>query len=175
MIGFAKTAALTKTDMRVYDRRANGFIPGEGCGFVVLKRLEDAIADGNYIYAVLRGWGISSDGKGGLTAPSVKGQATALQRAYERAGYSPGDLDFIEGHGTGTVVGDKTELEAISLAMGDIKKTDLRRCGITSLKSIIGQSNNFSNFSRFFNRRLHAYIPIGINSKPVIKKNGRII
>ncbi|MEN8262910.1 MAG: type I polyketide synthase, partial [Nitrospirota bacterium] len=149
MIGFAKTAALTKKDMRVYDRRASGFIPGEGCGFVVLKRLEDAIADGNYIYAVLRGWGISSDGKGGLTAPSVKGQAAALQRAYERAGYTPGDLDFIEGHGTGTVVGDKTELEAISLAMGDIKKTDLRHCGITSLKSIIGHTKAASGIGGF--------------------------
>lgn len=149
MIGFAKTAALTRSDMRVYDRRADGFIPGEGCGFVVLKRLDDAVADGNYIYAVLRGWGISSDGKGGLTAPSAKGQATALQRAYERAGYTPKDLDFIEGHGTGTVVGDKTELEAISLAMGDILKTDIRHCGITSLKSIIGHTKAASGVGGF--------------------------
>ena len=59
--------------MTVYDQKASGFIPGEGCGFVVLKRLKDARADGNYVYAVLNGWGISSDGKGGLTAPSRKG------------------------------------------------------------------------------------------------------
>ncbi|MGI9077101.1 MAG: beta-ketoacyl synthase N-terminal-like domain-containing protein [Gemmatimonadaceae bacterium] len=66
MIGFAKTGALSRSDMRVYDRRADGFIPGEGCGFVALKRLEDARTDGNYVYAVIRGWGISSEGKGGL-------------------------------------------------------------------------------------------------------------
>ncbi len=113
LIGFAKTAALTKSDMRVYDRRAGGFMPGEGCGFVVLKRLKDALADGDYIYSVVRGWGISSDGKGGLTAPNARGQATALKRAYERAALHPGELDFIEGHGTGTVIGDRVELEGI--------------------------------------------------------------
>jgi acyl transferase domain-containing protein len=149
LIGFAKTAALTKSDMRVYDRRASGFIPGEGCGFVVLKRLKDAISDGNYIYAVIRGWGISSDGKGGLTAPSVKGQTTALQRAYDRAGYSIRDIDFIEGHGTGTEVGDKTELQAISLAMGNVDNENLRSCGITSLKSIIGHTKAASGIGGF--------------------------
>lgn len=149
MIGFAKTSALTRSDMRVYDRRADGFLPGEGCGFVVMKRLQDAVKDGNPVYAVLRGWGISSDGKGGLTAPSVKGQAMALRRAYDRAGYSPNDLDFIEGHGTGTVVGDKTELEAISLAMGEGKENIFRRCGITSLKSIVGHTKAASGIGGF--------------------------
>ncbi|WP_256871718.1 type I polyketide synthase [Nostoc sp. TCL26-01] len=140
LIGFAKTGALTKQDMTVYDRQASGFIPGEGCGFVVLKRLEDARADGNYIYAVLNGWGISSDGKGGLTAPSREGQATALRRAYERAGYSPQTLDFIEGHGTGTPVGDRVELEGIALAMKADGEVGDRICGVTSFKSIVGHT-----------------------------------
>lgn len=146
LVGFAKTAALATEDMRVYDRRANGFIPGEGCGFVVMKRLEDAVADGDYVYAVLHGWGISSDGKGGLTAPNAQGQARALQRAYERAGWNMQDLDFIEGHGTGTAVGDKIELEGIALAMGTNTRDkagrpmELRRCGMTSLKSLIGHT-----------------------------------
>ncbi len=149
LIGFAKTAALTKSDMRVYDRRAGGFMPGEGCGFVVLKRLEDALADGDYIYSVVRGWGISSDGKGGLTAPNVIGQATAIKRAYERADLHPRELDFIEGHGTGTAIGDRVELEAISHVMGETKDLKTRNCGITSLKSIIGHTKAASGIGGF--------------------------
>ncbi len=170
MIGFAKTAALATEDMRVYDRRANGFIPGEGCGIVVMKRLEDAVADGDYVYAVLHGWGISSDGKGGLTAPNAQGQATALQRAYERAGWDIRDLDFIEGHGTGTAVGDRIELEGIALAMDhaaenktekEAERPQLRRCGITSLKSLIGHTKAASG--------------VGALIKTVIAVNQRIL
>ncbi|PMB00794.1 type I polyketide synthase [Fischerella thermalis CCMEE 5268] len=149
LIGFAKTGALTGTDMKVYDRRASGFIPGEGCGFVVLKRLEDARADGNYIYAVLKGWGISSDGKGGITAPNREGQAAALRRAYDRAGYSPHTLDFVEGHGTGTVVGDRTELEGIALAMRADGEPDPRSCGITSFKSLVGHTKAAAGIGAF--------------------------
>ena len=72
LISCAKTGALTPKDMTVYDRRGSGFIGGEGCGFAVLKRLEDARANGDYIYAIINGWGISSDGRGGITAPSKK-------------------------------------------------------------------------------------------------------
>lgn len=140
LIGFAKAGALTRQGMTVYDRKASGFIPGEGCGFVVLKRLEDARQDGNYVYAVLRGWGISSDGRGGITAPSREGQAIALLRAYARAGYSPRDVAFIEGHGTGTPVGDRTELEAIALAMASDGEPAARSCGVTSFKSIVGHT-----------------------------------
>ncbi|BAY46765.1 beta ketoacyl-acyl carrier protein synthase [Scytonema sp. HK-05] len=148
LIGFAKTGALTAGDMTVYDRKASGFIPGEGCGFVVLKRLEDARADGNYVYAVLNGWGISSDGKGGLTAPSRQGQAKALRRAYERAPYSPCELDFIEGHGTGTPVGDRTELEAIALAMSSDEPSP-RSCGVTSFKSLVGHTKAAAGIGAF--------------------------
>lgn len=140
IVGFAKMGAITRQDMTVYDRHASGFIPGEGCGFVVLKRLEDARRDGNYVYAVLRGWGISSDGRGGVTAPKREGQAIALSRAYTRASYSPNDVDFIEGHGTGTPVGDRTELEAIGLVMGSDREETTRTCGITSFKSIVGHT-----------------------------------
>ena len=110
MVGFSKTGALTPGEMTVYDRRASGFIPGEGCGFVVLKRYTDALRDGNDIYAVLRGWGISSDGSNAaITAPSVPGQSLALKRAYKGASYGIEKLNFIEGHGTGTAVGDRVE------------------------------------------------------------------
>ncbi|MCI5223296.1 MAG: polyketide synthase, partial [Candidatus Electrothrix sp. AR4] len=161
LVGFAKTAALTKSDMRVYDRKADGFIPGEGCGFVVMKRLKDAVAGGDYVYAILKGWGISSDGKGGLTAPNPQGQARALQRAYDRAAWNIDDIDFIEGHGTGTAAGDKAELEAIALAMSNSTREKLRPCGITSLKSIIGHTKAASG--------------IGALIKAVIAVNRRVI
>jgi len=140
LIGFAKAGALAREDMSVYDRRANGFIPGEGCGFVVLKRLEDARAAGDYVYAIVRGWGISSDGKGGITAPSSTGQSKAIRRAYERAGYSPHQLDFVEGHGTGTPLGDRTEIDGIVMAMAADGELAPRRCGVTSFKSLVGHT-----------------------------------
>ncbi len=140
LIGFAKVGALTANGMSVYDRRSSGFIPGEGCGFVVLKRLEDAQAAGDYVYAVLNGWGISSDGKGGITAPSQAGQAKALGRAYAKARYSPHRLDFIEGHGTGTAVGDRVELEGIAAAVRAGGEIAPRSIGVTSFKSIVGHT-----------------------------------
>ncbi|MFO7714089.1 SDR family NAD(P)-dependent oxidoreductase [Desulfosarcina sp.] len=143
LIGFAKTGALTDGDMTVYDRGGKGFIPGEGCGFIVLKPLAAARHDNNPVYAVIHGWGISSDGGGsGITAPSVSGQALALQRAYLHTAHSIADLDFIEGHGTGTTVGDRTELEAIARVLGQVPvpSGQLRPCGITSLKSILGHT-----------------------------------
>lgn len=149
LIGFAKTGALTDRDMKVYDRRANGFIPGEGCGFAVLKRLEDARADGNYVYAVLRGWGISSDGKGSITAPNREGQSMALLRAYAGAGYRPRDLTFVEGHGTGTFVGDRAELEAIALAVNSEGEVASRTCGVTSFKSLVGHTKAAAGIGGF--------------------------
>lgn len=149
LVGFAKTGALTSKDMTVYDQKASGFTPGEGAGFVVLKRLEDAQKDNDYIYAVLNGWGISSDGKGGLTAPSREGQAKALRRAYNRAGYSLSHVDFIEGHGTGTPVGDRAELEGIALAMGADSQTNPRACGVTSFKSLVGHTKAAAGIGGF--------------------------
>jgi len=141
MVGFARTGALTPTQMRVYDRRGNGFMPGEGCGIIVMKRLEDAKRDGDRVYATIKGWGISSDGKGGITAPSGIYQGLALDRAYQMAGYSAEDLDFIEGHGTGTTVGDREELKGISINVGHEPNSEgLRRCGVTSFKSIVGHT-----------------------------------
>jgi enediyne polyketide synthase len=116
IVGFAKTGALAPEEMRVYDVRSAGFWPGEGCGFVVLMRHGDAVARNRRIYAVIRGWGISSDGGGGLTRPEVGGQLLALQRAYRRAGFGIDTVPFFEGHGTGTRVGDATELRVLSTA-----------------------------------------------------------
>jgi enediyne polyketide synthase len=116
LVGFAKAGALARDEMRVYDRRSAGFWPGEGCGFVVLMRLEDALAQSRRIYAVVRGWGVSSDGSAGITRPEAEGQMLALERAYRRAGYGVETVTYFEGHGTGTSVGDSTELKALSEA-----------------------------------------------------------
>jgi enediyne polyketide synthase len=149
LIGFAKVGALAEKEMRVYDRDGKGFLPGEGCGFVLLKRLEDAIHDKNKIYAVLKGWGISSDGSGGITAPKASGQSLALQRAYQKAGYKISACSFIEGHGTGTAVGDKRELEGISLAMNEMGDVKVKSCGMTSLKSIVGHTKAAAGIGAF--------------------------
>lgn len=149
LIGFSKAGALTTQEMTVYDRRASGFVPGEGCGMVVLKRLADARRDGDRVYAVVRGWGISSDGRGGMMAPSVAGQALALGRAYDRAGYPASSLDFVEGHGTGTRLGDKTELEAIATAVQKDGPVSPRSVGVTSFKSVFGHTKAAAGIGGF--------------------------
>ena len=143
LVGFAKAGALANDQMRVYDQKANGFLPGEGCGFVLLKRLKDAIRDKNYVYAVIKGWGISSDGRGGIMEPSSSGQSFAIGSAYKDLEYKISDVDFVEGHGTGTTKGDRVELEGIATAIEKtVKKGDenKRGCGVTSFKSIVGHT-----------------------------------
>ena len=114
LVGFARVGALAAGEMRVFDARSNGFLPGEGCGFVVLMRESDAERLGCRTYAVLRGWGISSDGHGGISRPEAEGQKLALARAYRRAGFGIASVGYFEGHGTGTAVGDAAELAALS-------------------------------------------------------------
>ncbi len=116
IVGFAMTGALARSQMRVYDRASNGFWPGEGCGMLVLMRERDAVALGRPGYATIAGWGISSDGKGSITRPEISGYRLALSRAYERAGFGIESVALFEGHGTGTQVGDTTELTALSQA-----------------------------------------------------------
>ncbi|MGW2248875.1 type I polyketide synthase [Kitasatospora sp. NPDC001660] len=116
VIGFAKTGALATGEMKVYDRDSNGFWPGEGSGMLVLMREDDALAAGRRIYATIAGWGVSSDGKGGITRPEAGGHRLAIARAYRQAGYGVETVSYFEGHGTGTALGDATEIEALSSA-----------------------------------------------------------
>ena len=136
IVGFAETQALAKEDIRPYDERAGGMLTGEGCGIVVLMRESDARARGLKIHALLKGWAYSSDGKGGITAPEVEGQSRALRRAYERAGYPMSSVGYIEGHGTGTPLGDKVELTAIQHVLQG--SGDEIHCAIGSVKANIG-------------------------------------
>src|SRR5260370_1087096 len=113
---FSKTPALSPTgNARPFDAKADGTILGEGLGVVVLKRLADAERDGDRIYAVIKGTGSSSDGKGNaIYAPNPVGQAKALHQAYRLADVSPDTVELVEAHGTGTRAGDAAELTALT-------------------------------------------------------------
>ncbi|WP_043617874.1 type I polyketide synthase [Nonomuraea candida] len=139
VIGFAKTGALAKHDFRLYDRHSNGFWPGEGCGMVVLMREEDALAGGHRVYATIAGWGISSDGRGSMTRPEVSGYQLAVRRAYEMAGFGIETVPLFEGHGTGTAVGDATELTALSEARAQADP-QAGPAAIGSIKGMIGHA-----------------------------------
>jgi enediyne polyketide synthase len=139
LVGFARVGALAREAMRVYDARSAGFWPGEGCGVVVLMRHGDAIAQGRRVRAVIRGWGVSSDGAGGLTRPEARGQLLALRRAYARAGFDAGTVGYFEGHGTGTAVGDATELRVLARARIDAH-ADGPPAAVGSVKANIGHT-----------------------------------
>lgn len=138
-VKFCKIGALSPDHSAPFDASANGFVMGEGCGILLLKRHEDAVRDGDRVYAVIRGIGASSDGKGkGITAPNIKGQIRALERAYTAAGIAPSDVDLIEAHGTSTVVGDQVEVEALNAVIGDARPAGRGPVRLGSVKSMIG-------------------------------------
>src|SRR5579864_6208700 len=139
LAGFSKLGALAADKMRVFDEHSSGFWPGEGCGFVVLMRHEEAVAQQHPVRAVIRGWGISSDGSGGITRPEPSGQVLALDRAYRRAGYGIDSVGYFEGHGTGTSIGDAVELQALSQARR-AASDHAPAAAIGSLKANIGHT-----------------------------------
>lgn len=139
IIGFAKTGAVTGTDMKVYDQDSAGFWPGEGCGMVVLMRARDAERRGLERHALIRGWGVSSDGRGSITRPRIEGYRTALERAYAGAGFGPEAVDFFEGHSTGTKVGDDVELRAIS-SFRRAADASAAPAAVGSIKALIGHT-----------------------------------
>ena len=118
--GFRALTALSRTGQsRPFDRRADGLVPAEGAAFVVLKRLEDALRAGDRVYGVVRGVGLSNDGRGqGLLVPSEEGQVRAIRAAYEQAAIDPSTISYVECHATGTRVGDATELRSMSALFG---------------------------------------------------------
>ena len=163
VIGFAKTGALAKREMKVYDADSNGFWPGEGSGMLVLMREADAIAQGKRIYASIGGWGVSSDGKGGITRPEAAGHRLALSRAYGRAGYGVETVSYFEGHGTGTALGDATEIEALSTARRDADP--LRQpAALSTIKGNIGHTKAAAGVAGLIKATLavyHQVIPPG--------------
>ncbi|MBE7384659.1 MAG: SDR family NAD(P)-dependent oxidoreductase [Leptolyngbya sp. SIO1E4] len=130
---------------RAFDADAQGTIFGNGVGIVVLKRLEDALADGDCIHAVIKGSAINNDGssKVGYTAPSVEGQAEAIAESQAIAGFNPETITYIEAHGTGTALGDPIEIAALTQVFrASTQKKGF--CGIGSVKTNVGHLNSAS-------------------------------
>ncbi|MEK8051131.1 amino acid adenylation domain-containing protein [Ideonella sp. DXS22W] len=125
---------------RAFDAQASGCVAGNGCAVVVLERLDDALAAGRPVLAVVRGAAVNNDGaaKAGFTAPSVAGQAAVIAAAQAAAGVAPDSIDLVECHGTGTVLGDPIELAALTRAFRDGGDTREQACAIGSLKTNIG-------------------------------------
>lgn len=124
---------------RPFDKDGNGTIDGNGTACVVMKRYEDALADGDHIYAIIKGFGINNDGsiKVGYTAPGVDGQADVILEALEMAQITPDDIDFVETHGTATELGDTVEIAALKQVFST-GNTHRRPCYLGAVKSNIG-------------------------------------
>src|SRR5205814_1274698 len=124
---------------RAFDAKAQGTIFGNGVGIVVLKRLEDALTDGDAIHAVILGSATNNDGshKVGFTAPSVAGQSKVIVEALSDAGVTADTIGYVETHGTGTTLGDPIEVEAMTKAFGAFT-TRKQFCGIGSVKTNVG-------------------------------------
>jgi len=126
---------------KAFDDGADGFVPGEGVGVVVLKPLARALADGDHVYGVIRASGVNQDGRtNGITAPSAVSQAELEQEVYRRAGISPETISYVEAHGTGTRLGDPIEVHALTKAFR--ASTDRKQfCALGSVKTNIGHAS----------------------------------
>jgi len=138
-IGFSRASMLSPDGRcKAFDARANGYTRAEGAGIVVLKPLTDALADGDPIYAVIRGSAINEDGHtSGITVPGRAAQEAMLRDAYRRAGFSPGEVQYVEAHGTGTPVGDPIEAQALGTVLSTGRPPG-SYCVIGSVKTNIG-------------------------------------
>ncbi len=139
-VAFSRIGAISKSGVcRPFDSRADGFVQGDGCGILMLKRLADAQRDGNRIYAVIHGMGSNNDGGGnGPMAPVKEGQVEVVQKAWADAGISPVALGYVETHGTGTLVGDHTEFDGLTEALAS--KMNGARAGLGSSKANFGHT-----------------------------------
>ncbi|MGW1130840.1 SDR family NAD(P)-dependent oxidoreductase [Streptomyces griseoluteus] len=136
-----KAGMLSETGQcHAFAENADGFVPGEGAGVVVLKRLSDALADGDHIHGVIRGSGINQDGtSNGITAPSAKSQERLERQVYDTFGIDPAGIQLVEAHGTGTQLGDPIEFQALTRAFRHY--TDRRQyCAIGSVKTNVGHA-----------------------------------
>lgn len=161
---YVKGSILSKTGyLRPFDADADGTVGGTGVAAVVLKRLDRALADGDHIHGVLRGWGANNDGAGkrAFTAPSADGQRRAIRRALERAGVDAGSIGYLETHGTGTFKGDPIEFEGATAAFrADTDRTGY--CALGAVKANIGHLDVCSGLAGMIKALLvlrHGVIP----------------
>jgi amino acid adenylation domain-containing protein len=145
LLGPQNTVVLAKLNMmspdghcKAFDSRANGFVRGEGCGLVVLKRLADAVADGDQILAIIRGSAVNQDGRSnGITAPNGLSQKALLRDALKNGAVHASQVTYIETHGTGTSLGDPIEVEALSAVIGKERQSE-QPCFLGSVKTNVG-------------------------------------
>ncbi len=139
MEALARTQALSPDGRcKTFDASANGFVRGEGCGLVVLKRLSDAQRDGDRIWALIRGSAVNQDGRStGLTAPNVLAQEGLLREALQNARVEAEAIGYIETHGTGTSLGDPIEVEALRAVVGPVH-LDRQNCVLGAVKTNLG-------------------------------------
>nr|WP_236639147.1 beta-ketoacyl synthase N-terminal-like domain-containing protein [Nocardia brasiliensis] len=148
---------------RPFDAAADGVIGGQGCGITVLKRLSEAIADGDHIHAVLRGSAVNNDGRdrAGFTAPGVRGQFEVVRAAQHAAGVTPSSITYVEAHGTGTRVGDPIEVAGLNQAFADGNSRE-QPCLLGSVKGNIGHTDAAAGIAGFIKTVLaveHGIIP----------------
>lgn len=159
---FTQLGILSRSgNIKPFDSSADGVLIGEGIGVVVLKRYDDAVADGDRIYSVINGIGVSSDGKASsLMLPDVNGQTMALERAWGRSGCNPRDVGYIEAHGTGAPAGDMSELQTLTgfFGLGETSKSEeQKRPGLGSVKSMIGHCMPAAGVAGFIKTALGLY------------------
>ena len=145
------------------DARADGYVRSEGAGMVVLKRLSDAVANGDRIYATILGSSLNNDGRssGFLTTPGSGGQQEMLRQAYRNAGVAPASVSYVEAHGTGTRAGDPVELEALGLVLGEGRAPDAP-CRVGSVKTNIGHTEGAAGLAGLIKVALslhHRFLP----------------
>ncbi|MFF7251138.1 amino acid adenylation domain-containing protein [Embleya sp. NPDC008237] len=149
-----------------FDASANGYVRAEGVGLVVLKRLEDALRDGDPVHAVIVGSGVNQDGRtSGITVPSPDAQVALIERVCAEAGITPGDLQYVEAHGTSTPVGDPIEAAALGRALS-IGREPGNRCYVGSVKPNIGHTESAAGIAGLIKTVLcleHRVIPPHIN------------
>lgn len=153
---------------RPFSDRANGFVPGEGAGCVVLKPLARALADGDPIYAVIEGAAMNNDGHTlGITTPGSEGQVDAITRALDNAGLRPRDISYVETHGTGTLIGDPIELQSLARAF---QPEPPARCAVGSVKSNVGHLLSAAGVASFIKVALalhHRVLPPTLHCEKV--------
>lgn len=142
---------------RTFDNGAEGYVRGEGCGIVILKRLQDALRDGDQVMAVIRGSAVNQDGRSnGLTAPNRSAQESVIRQALENASVHAAQISYVEAHGTGTALGDPIEINALKNVLGNGRSPE-QKCIISSVKANIGHLESAAGIAGLIKTALILY------------------